>query len=282
MEEKMMTPTLIERYAAHLRERERSAATVQKYIRDLNALRLWLDGATLTKEALLEWRGRLAENHAPASVNAALAAVNGFLDFMGWEELTVRPLKIQKSLFLDEGRELTRGEYVRLVRAAERGENQRLALVLQTLCATGIRVSELKCVTAEAVAAGRTEVANKGKRRVVFLPEKLRRLLKNYLRAQKKTAGAVFTTRTGKPLDRSNIWRDMKALCEAAGVSPGKVFPHNLRHLFARTYYAAEKDLSRLADILGHSSVNTTRVYTAESGTVHARQVERLGLVLTT
>ena len=254
MEEKMMTPTLIERYAAHLRERERSAATVQKYIRDLNALRLWLDGATLTKEALLEWRARLTENHAPASVNATLAAVNGFLSFMGWGELAVRPLKIQKSLFLDEERELTRGEYVRLVRAAERRGDGRLALVLQTLCATGIRVSELKCVTAEAVAAGRAEVANKGKRRVVFLPEKLRRLLKNYLRAQKKTAGAVFTTRTGKPLDRSNIWRDMKALCEAAGVSPGKVFPHNLRHLFARTYYAAEKDLSRLADILGHSS----------------------------
>ena len=154
--------------------------------------------------------------------------------------------------------------------------------MLQTICATGIRVSELRFITAEAVAAGRAEVANKGKRRVVFLPEKLRRLLKNYLRAQKKTAGAVFTTRTGKPLDRSNIWRDMKALCRSAGVAPGKVFPHNLRHLFARTYYAAEKDLSRLADILGHSSVNTTRIYTAESGAVHAQQVERLGLVLTT
>ena len=282
MEEKMMTPTLIENYAAHLRERERSAATVQKYIRDLNALCLWLGGATLTKEALLEWRVRLTENHAPASVNATLAAVNGFLSFQGWGELTVRPLKIQKNLFLDENRELTRGEYARLVRAAERRGDGRLALVLQTLCATGIRVSELKCVTAEAVAAGRAEVANKGKRRVVFLPEKLRRLLKSYLRKQKKTAGAVFTTRTGKPLDRSNIWRDMKALCEAAGVAPGKVFPPNLRHLFARTYYAAEKDLSRLADILGHSSVNTTRVYTAESGAVHARQVERLGLVLTT
>ena len=282
MEEKTLTPTLIKGYAAHLRERERSAATVQKYVRDLNALRLWLDGATLTKEALLEWRARLMENHAAASVNAALAAVNGFLSFQGWEELKVKPLRIQKTLFLDENRELTRGEYARLVRAAERGENQRLALVLQTLCATGIRVSELKFITAEAVATGRAEVANKGKRRVVFLPEKLRRLLKSYLRKQKKTAGAVFTTRTGKPLDRSNIWRDMKALCEAAGVAPGKVFPHNLRHLFARTYYAAEKDLSRLADILGHSSVNTTRIYTAESGAVHARQVERLGLVLTT
>ena len=179
-------------------------------------------------------------------------------------------------------RELTRAEYIRLVEAAEREGNQRLSLVLQTICATGIRVSELRFITAEAVSVGRAEIFNKGKRRVVFLPDKLQRLLKKYLREQKKTAGAVFTTRTGKPLDRSNIWRDMKKLCESANVEPGKVFPHNLRHLFARTYYSLEKDLSRLADILGHSSVNTTRIYTVESGTVHAQQVARLGLVLTT
>ena len=197
-------------------------------------------------------------------------------------------LNIQKSPFCDEGRELTRSEYVRLVWAAELDGNRRLALVLQTICATGIRVSELKCITVEAVQTGRAEIANKGKRRTVFLPDKLRRLLRTYLQAQKKTAqtadakNPVFTTRTGRPLDRSNIWRDMKRLCDSAGVEPGKVFPHNLRHLFARTYYTLEKDLSRLADILGHSSVNTTRVYTMESGAVHARQMERMGLVLTT
>lgn len=165
-----------------------------------------------------------------------LAAVNGFLSFMGWQALSVKPLKIQRSVFCDEHRELTRAEYARLIQAAERKENQRLALILQTICSTGIRVSELKFISVEAVQTGRAEITNKGKRRVVFLPDKLRRLLRKYIQTQKKTAGAVFTTRTGKPVDRSNIWRDMKALCESADVEPGKVYPHNLRHLFARTY----------------------------------------------
>lgn len=268
-------------YLNYLREQERAAATLQKYAHDLNALLGWLDGRALTKTVLIVWKEELTATHAPATVNSMIAAVNGFLAFMGWRELAVKPLKIQKAIFCDEHRELTRDEYTRLVRAAERKENERLALILQTLCATGIRVSELKFITVEAVRTGRAEVTNKGKRRAVFLPDKLRRLLQKYLQGQKKTAGAVFTTRTGKPLDRSNIWRDMKALCESAGVEPGKVFPHNLRHLFARTYYSLEKDLSRLADILGHSSVNTTRIYTVESGTVHQRQMERMGLIIT-
>ena len=278
----VLTAEHIHHYLNYLREQERATATIQKYAHDLNALLGWLGGRELTKAALIVWKEALADIHAPAMVNSMLAAVNGFFKFMNWRELTVKPLKIQKSIFCDEHRELTREEYVRLVRAAERKENKRLALILQTICATGIRVSELKFITVEAVQAGRAEVSNKGKRRTVFLPDKLRRLLRNYLKGQKKTAGAVFTTRTGKPIDRSNIWRDMKALCESAGVEPGKVFPHNLRLLFARTYYTLEKDLSRLADILGHSSVNTTRIYTVESGAVHARQMERMGLVLTT
>lgn len=277
----VLTVEHIRRYVNYLREQERAAATIQKYAHDLSALLGWLDGQALTKAALIVWKEELAEAHAPATVNSMIAAVNGFLAFMGWRELAVKPLKIQKAIFCDEHRELTRDEYTRLVRAAERKENERLALILQTLCATGIRVSELKFITVEAVRTGRAEVTNKGKRRAVFLPDKLRRLLRKYLQGQKKTAGAVFTTRTGKPLDRSNIWRDMKALCESAGVEPGKVFPHNLRHLFARTYYSLEKDLSRLADILGHSSVNTTRIYTVESGTVHQRQMERMGLIIT-
>lgn len=277
-----ITAALIDRYALRLREQERAPATIQKYVHDLTALLDYLGGAPVTKAALIEWKDHLTASHAPATVNSMLAAANGFFSFMAWRGLTVKLLKIQKSPFCDEGRELTRAEYARLVRAAERLENERLSLVIQTICATGIRVSELRFITVEAVRSGRAEVTNKGKRRAVFLPDKLRRLLQKYIKAQKKTAGAVFTTRTGKPLDRSNIWRDMKALCESAGVEPGKVFPHNLRHLFARTYYTLEKDLSRLADILGHSSVNTTRIYTAESGRVHARQVERMGLVLTT
>lgn len=277
-----LTLEMIQQYAVHLQEQERAGATIQKYLHDLTALRDFLDGGELTKAALIEWKKRLIEAHAPASVNSMLAAVNGFLSYMGWRELTVKLLKIQKSPFTDERRELTREEYARLVRAAEREGNQRLSLIIQTICATGIRVSELKFITAEAVKTGRAEIFNKGKRRPVFLPEKLRRMLKKYLQAQKITAGAVFITKSGKPIDRSNIWRDMKRLCESAGVEPGKVFPHNLRHLFARTYYALEKDLSRLADILGHSNVNTTRIYTAESGLVHARQMERMGLILTT
>lgn len=277
----VLTPALIQKYVIHLKEQERSEATIQKYAHDLNVLCEYLDGAPVTKAALIEWKQQLIENHAPSTVNSMLAAINSFLAYAGWQTLAVKLLKIQKSLFLDERKELSRAEYIRLVKAAEKQENERLSLVIQTICATGIRVSELRYITVEAVYSGRAEVNNKGKRRPVFLPDKLRQLLKKYLQKQKKTAGPVFTTRTGKPLDRSNIWRDMKALCESAGVEPGKVFPHNLRHLFARTFYSLEKDLSRLADILGHSSVNTTRIYTAESGAIHARQMERMGLIIT-
>lgn len=276
-----ITPERIEKYAAYLRESERSGSTIRKYVHDLGALSEFLRGRPVSKGALLEWKEELVGQYAPASVNNKLAAINVFLAFCGLNGLRLRKLKIQKSLFLSEEKELAKSEYVRLVRAAERAENERLSLVIQTICATGIRVSELRFITAEAVQSGRAEVANKGKRRVVFLPDKLRRLLRAYLQKQKITAGAVFVSKNGKPLDRSNIWRDMKKLCESAGVEPSKVFPHNLRHLFARTYYALEHDLSRLADILGHSNVTTTRIYTAESGAVHARQIGRLGLVVT-
>lgn len=277
-----LTAEHIRRYAVHLREEERAVNTVQKYLHDLNALRDYLNGQPLTKSLLIQWKERLTETYAPASVNSMLAAANGFFAFMGWRELTVKLLKIQKSPFCDGEKELTQAEYARLVRAAEQEGNARLSLLIQTICATGIRVSELQYITVEAVRSGRAEVNNKGKRRLAFLPDKLRRLLKQYIQKQKITAGAVFVTRSGKPLDRSNIWRDMKKLCESAGVEPGKVFPHNLRHLFARTYYALEKDLSRLADLLGHSNVNTTKIYTMESGTVHARQLNGMGLILTT
>jgi len=276
-----LTVAYIRRYARYLQELERASATIQKYVYNLTVLLGFLGGKPLTKDALLRWKAELADTYAPTTVNSMLAATNGFFVFMGWQELAVKPLRIQHSPFRDEGRKLTQTEYVRLVRAAERRENERLSLVIQTICATGIRVSELQFITAEAVQIGRAEVCNKGKRRIVFLPGKLRQLLKNYLQKQKRPAGPVFVTKTGKPLDRSNIWRDMKKLCESANVAPEKVFPHNLRHLFARTYYSLEKDLSRLADILGHSSVNTTRIYTAESGAVHALQVERLGLIIT-
>ena len=276
-----LTKEIIGKYMIALQEDEKSSATVTKYIHDLNMATEYFAGVELTKSTIIGWKDMLVEKYATATVNSILAALNGFLKHMGWNDLTVKPLKIQKAMFRDESRELTRAEYKRLVHAAESAGNRRLSLVVQTICATGIRVSELQFITVDAVRSGHTEINNKGKRRTVFLPEKLRRILSKYLKETHKTGGAIFTTRNGKPLDRSNIWRDMKALCESAGVEPDKVFPHNLRHLFARTYYGIEKHLSRLADILGHSNVNTTRIYTMESGTVHAHQIERLGLIIT-
>lgn len=276
-----ITEKSIEKYLLYLREEEKSAATLQKYNCNLHMLLKFLNGEPLSKENLIRWKESLIEQYAPASVNVMLVTVNGYLNYMKWQELTVKLLKIQRSLFLEEEKELTREEYKRLVRAAQKKENERLALVLQTICATGIRVSELKFITVEAIYCGKAEISNKGKVRVVFLPQKLRIVLKQYVQKLAKTTGAIFTTKSGKPLDRSNIWRDMKKLCESAEVSPKKVFPHNLRHLFARIFYGLEKDLSRLADILGHSSLATTRIYTAESGAVHARQMERLQLVIT-
>lgn len=271
----------IVRYVEYLREQERTSGTILKYERDLEQLRCWLNGRRVDKETLIDWKETLLAHHVPTSVNGMLASINGYLRYRGRVDLCIRPIRIQRALFLDEQRELEREEYCLLVEAAQRLGNQRLALVLQTICATGIRVSELQYITVEALRIGRAEVENKGKRRTVFLPERLRELLWEYLRTQTNTAGAVFVTRNGKPLDRSNIWREMKSLCQWAGIEPKKVFPHNLRHLFARTYYASEKDLAKLADLLGHSNINTTRIYIAESGTEHARQLEELNLVIT-
>ena len=276
----VLSTSLIQRYEVYLEDQERSAATIQKYTHDLRELMIYAGEAPLTKALMISWKNHLAEIYALSTANTMIAAVNGFFAFMNWRELSIKQFKIQKSPFLKEEKELTRQEYIRLVQAAERNTNERFSLVIQTICATGIRVSELRFITVEAVQSGRAEVSNKGKRRTVFLQAKLCKLLRKYIQKQKKTAGPVFTTKTGKPLDRSNIWRDMKALCESANVNPEKVFPHNLRHLFARTYYSLEHDLSRLADILGHSNINTTRIYTAESGAVHARQMERMALIV--
>ena len=214
-----LTVDQIRRYAAHLREQERAAATIRKYLHDLTALLSWLEGAPLTKAALIRWKDELTRDHAPATVNSMLAAVNGFLAFMGWDDCKIKLLKLQKALFCDEGKELTKAEYARLVRAAERQENQRLALILQTICATGIRVSELRFITVQAVQTGRAEISNKGKRRTVFLPAKLRKLLKAYLRAQKIAAEAVFVTKNGRPVDRSNIRPERRSCAETWAAS---------------------------------------------------------------
>ncbi|MCM1334726.1 MAG: tyrosine-type recombinase/integrase [Bacteroides sp.] len=273
--------SLTMRYAAALAERECASRTVQKYTRDIKKLADYAGDRPLDKALLLRFKEAIAERYSPASVNSILAAVNGFLDFIGLGELKLRQLKIQRRVFLPEERELSVGEYKRLV-AAARKSGDRLALVLQTICSTGIRVSELRFITVEAVKSGRAVVSCKGKSRLIFIPLKLRRLLGEYLKRRGIAAGSVFVTSRGNPLDRSNLWRDMKRLCKAAGVAEGKVFPHNLRHLFARTFYTNEKDLLRLADLLGHSTVNTTRIYTLESGKVHEKQINRLGLILDT
>lgn len=271
---------LMRGYEDYLIKEERSRNTIAKYTRDLRSYFAFLQGEAVTKESLLCWKEKLAHSYLPASVNSMLAAVNGFLEWAGYPQYRVKPLKVQREIFTKPEKELSREEYIRLVNAAEEKQNRRLALILQTICSTGIRVSELQFVTLETVKAGRAVVDCKGKKRTIFLPGDLSRALKAYCCEQGIKNGVVFCTKNGRPLDRSNIWRDMKRLCCSAGVEPQKVFPHNLRHLFARTYYGMEKDLSRLADLLGHSSVTTTRIYTMESGMEHARQVDKMGLVV--
>ncbi len=275
---KIITARKINAYKQSLTEDEKCGNTISAYIRTINNLFSFIGAQPLTKEILLNWKKSLCNSRSPNSVNLAIAAVNSFLKFCGWNELLLKPLKIQRRMFSEEKSELDRKEYEKLLKAAQQSGNERLYLILQTICATGIRVSELKFITTEAVSAGRAKISCKGKRRTVFLPEKLTRLLRKYI-AKRKISGCVFVTRSGKSVDRSNIWREMKKLSESAKVARAKLFPHNLRHLFARTYYSTQKDLSRLADILGHSNVSTTRIYTRESGEVHARQIERLGLI---
>lgn len=267
-------------YLAYLKQEERSEATRKQYGRDIRQFLLYAGGKTLTKELVICYKEKLQESYQPVSVNAKLAAINGFFAFIGRSELKVRQLKIQRQPFCPKEKELTKAEYLRLVAAAEEKQNEKLSLLLQTICGTGIRVSELRFITAEAVSAGRAVIRLKGKSRAALISGKLRKSLLRYLRQQKIKAGPVFTTRTGRPLDRSNIWKMMKSLCESAGVAPEKVFPHNLRHLFARCFYALDKDIAKLADILGHSSINTTRIYIISTGKEHLRQIEALGLVV--
>ena len=274
-----ITNEIIRSFNNYLISEEKAEATVGKYLHDVCEFRLWLGERELCKTAVLVYKSHLCEHYAPASVNAALSSLNCFFSFMEWYDLRVKSLKIQKQLFASADKELTKEEYDRLLRAARQKKNERLYLLMQTICSTGIRVSELRHITIEAIRFGVAEINCKGKRRRVFLPMQLCKMLKQYAKEQKIKSGAVFVTKNGNPLDRSNIWSDMKKLCKTANVSEKKVFPHNLRHLFARTYYSLQKDVVRLADILGHSSVNTTRIYTMESGEVHRKQIQRLGLL---
>ena len=276
---KEVTRERMSAFRDYLINEEKSEATVSKYLHDVLVFAEWVGERDLEKIVVMEYKACLCEKYAPASVNATLSSLNCFFAFCGRYDLRVKNLKIQRQIFASTEKELTKAEYDRLLTAAKSKKNERLFLLMQTICSTGIRVSELKFITVEAVERGIAEINCKGKRRQVFLPKELRKMLGRYIKEQKRKSGAVFVTKNGNPLDRSNIWSDMKKLCKTANVSEKKVFPHNLRHLFARTFYSLQKDVVRLADILGHSSVNTTRIYTMETGVVHRRQIEKLGLL---
>ena len=278
--ERYLTEGLLETFQEELEREERSPATVKKYLRDVKVFFGFQGNQGVTKDGVIRFKKYLQDRYKPASVNSMLAAVNRFLKVQGWFDCLVRPLKLQRQTFRDSSRELTREEYFRLLKTAQAQGKTRLCLLMQTICATGIRVSELPFITGESLHTGRATVCLKGKTRVVLLPMALCGALKAYLKDRGIPRGSIFVTRSGRPLDRSNILHDMKELCRWAGVEPGKVYPHNLRHLFACQYYQAMKDLSRLADILGHTNVNTTRIYTRDSGAEQRRRMEELGLVL--
>lgn len=262
---KLITDILIKKFKEFLTNDEKAEATVEKYIRDVLAFMTWLMGGEVTKSAVLDYKQHLVKSYAPASVNSILSSLNSFFVFNEWYDCKVKILKIQKRIFAARSKELSKAEYKRLLQAAWEKKNERLYLLMQTICSSGIRVSELSSITVEAVKKHQADINCKGKIRVVILPDELCRMLNVYIKKQHLASGPVFITKNGKPLDRSTIWKMMKALCDMAGVDRGKVFPHNLRHLFARTYYSIQKDIVRLADILGHSSVNTTRIYTMEA-----------------
>ena len=271
-------PARLAAFQAELLRKEYSVGTVENYLRAVRAFARWSGGA-VDRGLVLTWKAQLTAQYAPATVNAMLAGLNRFFDFAGRPECRVKVLRLQRCSFREAERELDRGEYRALVRTARTLGRERLALVMETMCATGIRVGEVPFITVEAACRGRTDVALKGKVRTIFLPDRLCRRLLQYARKQKITSGEIFLTGGGKRLSRTQIWAEMKRLCRAAGVAAGKVFPHNLRHLFARTFYRACQDVVKLADILGHSSIETTRIYLLTTGTEHLRQLERLGLL---
>ena len=280
MKGRFLTQEIISDYNENLILEERSSATVEKYIRDVKAFSAFVNGAEITKEVVIEYKKYLQDSYAVRSINSMLASINSLFVFLSWHDLKVKSIKLQQQIYCPEERELTKAEYTRLCRAAKHKHNERLNLILLTICGTGIRVSELRFITVEAARHGEATVSCKAKTRSVFIVKELQKKLLRYAAEQGIKSGMIFVTRTGKPISRTNIWREMKALCEEAGVNPQKVFPHNLRHLFARVFYGIEKDIAKLADILGHSSINTTRIYIISTGTEHRRRIENMRLVI--
>ena len=282
MEQHCLTYEQITAFAASLYQAERSSATMEKYLRSIRTFFLYLDGRAVAKNIVVAWKDHLQweENLSPATVNACLAALNDLFAFLGWTDCRTHYLKIQRRMFRETGRELSRQDYEKLIAAAHELGREQIALIMETICATGIRVSEVRYITTEAVQAGHATISLKGKIRTILLPGKLCRKLLKFAKKKKITSGELFLSRGGSPMNRCQIWAEMKRLCKTAGVEPSKVFPHNLRHLFATVFYRTYKDVVKLADILGHSSVETTRIYLLTTGQEHRRQLERLRLVL--
>ena len=275
-----ITLSMLKSFEKYLHNDEKSKATIEKYVRDIRHFSEYATGRDIDKTLTLEYKAALEKEYAVASANSMLAALNSFLGFVGWDDCCVKQFKVQKKAYCPEEKELTKEEYIRLIRAAGSEGNERLSLVIQTICGTGIRVSELQFITVEAVKRGEAVVSCKGKTRTIFIVSALRKKLLKYAKKRHIQSGMIFITKSGNALNRSNIWREMKNLCEQAGVSPDKVFPHNLRHLFARTFYGIEKDIAKLADILGHTNINTTRIYIITTGAEHRRKLESMRLVI--
>ena len=275
-----LTVDQITAFEKYLQTEERERTTIEKYLRNIRVFAAWLGDAPVTKSAVIAWKEHLlAKQYAPATVNATLASINAFFKFAGWGEYRVKALRLQRRIFRDPDRELTRDEYDRLIDTAYESGKNRLGLLMETVCATGIRVSEVQYITVEAAQRGKTEISLKGKIRTIMLPGKLCRKLLKYAKKQKIVSGEIFLTKNGKGLSRRQIWAEMKTVCKAAGVAPSKVFPHNLRHLFAKVYYRVYRDIVKLADILGHSNIVTTRIYLISTGEEQLEQLDSLGLV---
>ena len=281
MKERVLTDDKISSFAIYLKNEEKSRNTIEKYIRDVKLFFAYVKSVEITKEKVIAYKNKLiCDNYAIRSVNSMIASINSLFVFLGWLDLKAKNIKLQRQIYYPEEKELTKAEYMRLCRTAERKHNERLNLILQTICGTGIRVSELRFITVEEVKSNVAIVSLKGKTRSVFIVKELKKKLLRYAKNQNIKSGMIFVTRTGKAINRTNIWREMKSLCKDANVNPQKVFPHNLRHLFARVFYGIEKDIAKLADILGHSSIDTTRIYIISTGTEHRRCMENMRLII--
>lgn len=281
MKKRVLTQKILLEFKVYLQNEEKSKNTCDKYIRDVSKFAEYVDGNEIDKKAVISYKNKLiSEKYAVRSINSMLGSINCLFIFLGWHDLKVKFVKLQRQIYCPEEKELTKSEYIRLCKTAKKQHNERLNLILQTICGTGIRVSELQFITVEAVTNSEATISLKGKTRSVFIVKELKKKLLRYAAEQNIKTGSIFITCNGKPISRTNIWREMKSLCVQANVSPQKVFPHNLRHLFARIFYGIEKDIAKLADVLGHSNINTTRIYIISTGTEHRKRMEQMKLII--